>query len=220
MAEHSHDSVMRSIAKKKLGKPQDESRRKYTRNHDPQLLKKVQATGTHLAERGKAVDTFELVAANLNGNKSLPWPTEAKHCSDRFKLILRNYRNYKAAQGSDDEVEMEPDERDQLCQDLVVDQSELQGVRRKKREEEVEKEVTLQRAGSRIRDPPMKRSAARMEGSTGRSSGSSPSKRTRTRSHVEIGRAVGVFKEAKRTRSDIARKAVDREGRRLEMNEK
>lgn len=68
-------------------------RRKFTKELDLHVLKEVQAVGANIAERGLTVVLFADVNRNLNCTSLFPWKMDGKHCPDRFKLLLAQWRS-------------------------------------------------------------------------------------------------------------------------------
>jgi hypothetical protein len=67
-------------------------RRKFTEDHDVALLKEVIACGAPVSRRGSQMDKFEEVRSAMNNGRTFPWMTNAKHCLDRYKLLLSTFR--------------------------------------------------------------------------------------------------------------------------------
>ena len=56
------------------------------------LLKEVQARGAHLAGFGRADELFQEVAKSMNESGLLPWKTDTKNCTDRFKYLIKSWK--------------------------------------------------------------------------------------------------------------------------------
>jgi hypothetical protein len=64
---------------------------------DIALLKEALAHNAYVCRRGKLTEKFEEVAVSLNDSSALPCPTNGKHCTDRFKLLVANFRRIDRA---------------------------------------------------------------------------------------------------------------------------
>jgi hypothetical protein len=104
-------------------------RRKFGEAEDIALLKEALAHDSHVCRRGKMTERFEEVASSLNNTNSLPWSTNWKHCTDRFKLLVANFRRTCRALSSASRVEVEYGEKHQLLTDVVsaIDENEEHG---------------------------------------------------------------------------------------------
>lgn len=74
--------------------------------------------GEHIYPFGKKAKCFENIAQELNTSNALPWRTEFKHCTDRYRLPLGTYRsndkNEQSFSGADEEFR----EREQFLEDI------------------------------------------------------------------------------------------------------
>jgi hypothetical protein len=66
------------------------------------------------------MDKFEEVSVALNNGGAFPWMTDAKHCLDRYKLLLSNFRRLDRVRASESGTEEEFNEKDQLLSDISV----------------------------------------------------------------------------------------------------
>jgi hypothetical protein len=92
-------------------------------------LIEIVANDGHVCRFAKVTETFEEVARALNQGNALPWKTNGKHCNDRYKLLLANFRRADRARALASEIEEEFGERDQLLADIqsAVNENEERG---------------------------------------------------------------------------------------------
>jgi hypothetical protein len=104
-------------------------RRKFGEVEDITLLKEIVANDAHVSRRGKVAEKFEDVARGLNEGNALPWNTNGKHCNDRYKLLLANFRRAGRARPLASGTGEEFGERDQLLADIhsAVNENEERG---------------------------------------------------------------------------------------------
>jgi hypothetical protein len=76
------------------------------------------ANDGHVCRFGKVTETFEEVARALNEGNALPWNTNCKHCNDRYKLLLANFRRADRARALVSGIEEKFGEREQLLADI------------------------------------------------------------------------------------------------------
>jgi hypothetical protein len=132
-------------------------RRKFTEDHDVALLKEVIACGAHVSRRGSQMDKFEEVSAALNNGGAFPWMTDAKHCLDRYKLLLSTFRRLDRVRASASGTEEEFNEKDQLLSDISVAVDDANERGRSDRLEQAKRDKELQKAGEKIRYQAMNR---------------------------------------------------------------
>jgi hypothetical protein len=132
-------------------------RRKFSEADDTALLKEVLANKAHVSLRGTMTDKFEEVAAALNNSAALPWHTNGKHCSDRFKLLLANYRRTDRVRARASGTEEDFGEKDQLLTDILSEISDFEEQSRRVREESSRRDERIAQAGREIRENAMKR---------------------------------------------------------------
>jgi len=68
-------------------------RRKFTEDMDLNLLREVINANAHLKKHGMQSKAFDTVAECLNAAKVLPWPTDGKHCYDRYRLLVSSTKH-------------------------------------------------------------------------------------------------------------------------------
>jgi hypothetical protein len=93
-------------------------RRNFEEVEDITLLKETVANDTHVCRRGKVAEKFEDVARALNEGNALPWNTNGKHCNNRYKLLLANFRRADRTHALASGTEEKFGERDQLLADI------------------------------------------------------------------------------------------------------
>jgi hypothetical protein len=81
-------------------------------------LIEIVANDGHVCRFGKVTETFEEVARALNEGNALPWNTNCKHCNDRYKLLLANFRRADRARALVSGIEEKFWEREQLLADI------------------------------------------------------------------------------------------------------
>jgi hypothetical protein len=123
------------------------SRRKFTEDHDVALLKKVIACGAHVSRRGSQMDKFEEVSTALNNSDALPWTTDAKHCLDRFKLLVSAFKRLDRVRASASGTEEEFNEKDQLLSDILAAVDDANEGGRSERLELAKRDKELLKAG-------------------------------------------------------------------------
>jgi hypothetical protein len=94
-------------------------RRKFGEKHDIALLKEVIAFGGLVCKRGSQMERFDAISAALN-KSVLPWSTDAKHCLDRYRLLMASFKREDKARASASGTEEEFCERDQPLSDIVT----------------------------------------------------------------------------------------------------
>jgi hypothetical protein len=132
-------------------------RRKFREAEDIALLKEALAHDAHVCRRGKMAEKFEEVASSLSNSNSLPWITNGKHYTDRFKLLVANFRRTHRALSSASGVEEEYGEKYQLLSEVVsaIDENEDRG--RLKRDISAKRDERLAKAGQEVSVSAMKR---------------------------------------------------------------
>jgi hypothetical protein len=131
-------------------------RRKFGETEDIALLKEALAHDAHVCRRGKMTEKFEKVASSLNDRNALPWSTNGKHCTDRFKLLVANFRHTDRALSSASGVEEEYGGKCQLLADVIsaIDENEEHG--RLERDISARRDEHLSKAGQEVRVRSMK----------------------------------------------------------------
>ena len=132
-------------------------RRKFCEADDIALLKEALAHNAHVFRRGKLTEKFEEVAVSLNHSSALPWPTNCKHCTYRFKLLVANFRRIDRARSSDSGIEEEYGEKDQLLVDIVSAIDDTEELTRLERERVFRRDDRLAKAGQEVRATAMER---------------------------------------------------------------
>jgi hypothetical protein len=125
-------------------------RRKFGETEDIALLMDIVANDAHVCRRGKVTKKFEEVARALNEGNAFPWNTNGKHCNDRYKLLLANFRRADRACALASGTEVEFGERDQLLANIqsAVNDNEDRG--RTEREESAKRDERLAKAGQEV----------------------------------------------------------------------
>jgi hypothetical protein len=118
-------------------------RRKFWEVEDIALLKEFVANDAHVYRRGKVAENFEDVARALNEGNALPWNTNGKHCNDRYKLLLANFRRADQARALANGTEEEFGERDQLLADIQSPVNDNEECGRTEREEYAKRDKRL-----------------------------------------------------------------------------
>jgi hypothetical protein len=139
-------------------------RRKFCEADDIALLKEALAHNAHVCRRGKLTEKFEEVAVSLNDSSALPWPTNGKHCTDRFKLLVANFRRIDRARSSASGIEEEYGEKDQLLADIVSAIDDTEERTRLERENVLRRDDRLAKAGQEVRATAMKRKGSDRSG--------------------------------------------------------
>jgi hypothetical protein len=106
----------------------------------------------------------------LNEGNALPGNTNGKHCNDRYKLLLANFRRADRARALASGTEEEFGERDQLLADIhsAVNDNEERG--RAEREISAKRDERLAKAGQEVRANAMSRKqGARSDAENGNS---------------------------------------------------
>jgi hypothetical protein len=75
-------------------------RRKFCEADDIALLNEALANNAHDCGRGKLTEEFEKVVVALNDSWALQWPKNGMHCTDRFKVLVANFRRIYHARSS------------------------------------------------------------------------------------------------------------------------
>jgi hypothetical protein len=132
-------------------------RRKFTDVTDTALLKEVVAHNAHVARRGDSGSVFDAVAISLNETDVLPWRTDGKHCSDRFHLLVRAFRQTDATRRGESGREEEYTEKEQLLQDIVSALDDFNEVRREQQAAASRRDEQLRNAGEAVRAEAMNR---------------------------------------------------------------
>jgi hypothetical protein len=132
-------------------------RRKFGDEHDSALLKEVIAFGAHVCKRGSQMEKFDAIAAALNKGGVLSWSTDAKHCLDRYKLLIASFKRDDRARASASGTEEEFCERDQLLSDIVTASDDANERGRIERLEMAKRDKDLLKAGEKIRSQAMSR---------------------------------------------------------------
>jgi hypothetical protein len=120
-------------------------------------LIEIVANDRHVCRFGKVIETFEEVARALNDSNALPWNTNGKHCNDRYKLVLANFRRADRARALASGIEEEFGKREQLLADIqsAVNDNEKRG--RTEREKSAKRDERLAKAGQEVRANAMSR---------------------------------------------------------------
>jgi hypothetical protein len=123
--------------------------RKFGETEDVAFLKEIVANHAHVCRRGKVAENFEEVARALNEGNALPWNLNGKHCNDRNKLLLANFRRADRARALASGTGEEFGERDQLLADILsaVNDNEEHG--RTEREESAKRDERLANSSTR-----------------------------------------------------------------------
>jgi hypothetical protein len=102
-------------------------------------------------------ENFKEVDRALNEGNALPWNTNDKHCNDRYKLLLANFRRANRARALASGTEEEFEENDQLLADIqcAVNDNDERG--RTEREESAKRGERLAKAGQEVRENAMSR---------------------------------------------------------------
>jgi hypothetical protein len=132
-------------------------RRKFGEKHDIALLKEVIAFGAHVCKRGSQMERFDAISAALNKSGVLPWSTDAKHCLDRYRLLIASFKREDRARVSASGTEEEFCERDQLLSDIVTAADDANECGRVERLEMAKRDKDLLKAGEMIRSKAMSR---------------------------------------------------------------
>jgi hypothetical protein len=100
---------------------------------------------------------IEEVARALNEGNALPWNTNGKHCNDRYKLLLANFRRADRARALASRTKEKFGERYQLLADIqsAVNDNEEHG--RTDRDESAKRDERLATAGKEVRANAMSR---------------------------------------------------------------
>jgi hypothetical protein len=109
------------------------------------------ANDAHVCRRGRMTERFEDVARALNEGNALPWNTNGKHCNDRCKLLLANFRRADRARALASGTEEEFGERDQLLADIQSAANDHEERGRTEREESAKRDERLATAGKEVR---------------------------------------------------------------------
>lgn len=197
-------------------------KRTWTEMLNVPLLREVLAVGAHIPARGETMPKFAEIAHNLNNNThiNLAWKTDAKHCRDRFKLLMEkfvsnDYANDRASGGGEVFEEQEQ---------LLTDMKEAIDDRRQEVEEALRQREgraeELTNAGEVVRELALDRMDGRVSsGEDG--DGPTPKKR---RIHGEVDRNMNVALEAlqraEEERTELMVASAAREDRRVELEER
>jgi hypothetical protein len=133
-------------------------------------LRRLWRTMLRCAGVARWLKFFEDVARALNEGNALPWNTNGKHCNDRYKLFLANFRRADRARALASGTEEEFGERDQLLADIhsAVNDNEERG--RAEREISTKRNERLAKAGQEVRANAMSRKqGARSDAESGKS---------------------------------------------------
>ena len=101
------------------------------------------------------------VATELNKLKLFPWLTDGKHCQDRFKLLIKNWRSEDARMIKASGVDETYGELEQLCEDIREQMDDTAVAKSRVRNAEDDKKQKLTEAGEEIRLRSLKRKAER-----------------------------------------------------------
>jgi hypothetical protein len=107
------------------------------------LVKEIVANNAHVCRRGKVAEKFGEVARALNEGNARPWNSNGKHCNERYKLLLANFRRADRARALASGTDEEFGERDQQLADIqsAVNNNEERG--RTEREESAKRDERL-----------------------------------------------------------------------------
>ena len=132
-------------------------RRKFGEEHDIALLKEVIAIGAHVSKRGSQMENFDAISDTLNKSGVLLWSTDAKHCLDRYRLLIVTFKREDRARASASGTEEEFCERDQLLSDIITAADDVNERGRIERLEMVKRDKDPLKAGEKIRSQTMDR---------------------------------------------------------------
>ena len=101
---------------------------------------------------GKQGTAFRYVAKAHREIEALTWPLDSKHCFDKFKAMVKSFKQPDAAQCASSGASEEFGELEQLFLDIVTRMNDEVSSKEELRATEAEKERALKEAGSRVRE--------------------------------------------------------------------
>lgn len=194
------------------------------------LLKEVQAYSAHIPSHGETMLLFAKVSASLNDSNQLPWATDAKHCFDRFRLLITQWRKSDMGKRITSGGGEEFSEYDQLCSDLSDEMADREVERNEERERLRTSEQNLIDGGEAVRHNAMNRRTTRdttesnQESEVGShevngDSITTPTKRTKFNGGEEMNRAISALENAEVKRIEIEEKRDLRDVQKFELDQ-
>lgn len=126
-------------------------RRKYSTELEISFLKEVIVAEAHVCGWGQQATAFGKVASALNETKALPWEVDSKHCVDKFKAILKSFRNSDAAGKRSSGTTEDFGEKETLLYDIVSRMDDEAAQKQELRDSKARQELALRKEGEEIR---------------------------------------------------------------------